>query len=108
MLVLELQPDDAMIYVSHGQDGLPVGRIRFRGFRNGRIVATIEGSKDEFGVFREKALKKRLGQEAFDRLIGDFLNGATPADPTAANAGCEGGRQEAAHDVAELRQPVLT
>lgn len=67
MLVLQLNSDDSAVYITQGPGEPPVGRIRFTGIRNGRILLEIEGDEREFGVYREKAMRKKMGAQGFER-----------------------------------------
>lgn len=72
-LVLTLDAADGnCLYISHGRDKDPVGRIRIVRVRGRDIVVAVEGDEDQLGVYREKALKKAMGSDAVDLLAQSF------------------------------------
>lgn len=74
-LVLTLDAaDGSCLYISHGRDKDPVGRIRIVRVRGGDVIVAIEGDEDQLGVYREKALKKAIGTDAVVQLDERFRN----------------------------------
>jgi len=72
-LVLTLDAaDESCLYISHGRDKDPVGRIRIVRVRGRDIVVAVEGDEAQLGVYREKALKKAMGADAVDLLEQRF------------------------------------
>jgi hypothetical protein len=73
MLMLNLDLDDnGCLYISQGKDARPVGRIRIVDIHRRRVVVAIDGDENQFGVYREKMLRKKLGADAVERLNQRF------------------------------------
>lgn len=74
-LVLTLDAVDGnCLYISHGRNKDPVGRIRIVRVRGRDVVVAVEGDEGQLGVYREKALKRIMGTDAVDQLDQRFRN----------------------------------
>jgi len=74
-LVLTLDAADGnCLYISHGRNKDPVGRMRIVRVRGGQVIVAIEGNEDQLGVYREKALKKTRGSDVVAQMDQRFRN----------------------------------